>query len=574
MEAETMRLRGDDGRAMRLYDDAISAARNGRFARYEALANERAADFFDERGLSRVATIYLAEARYHYARWGATRKVAMLDAAYHRLTELASGAVAPKSPFGDPIESGEVVDGPRLVDNETLWRATQTLSEEVILERLLERLMTTLRQAAGATRVTLLLRDDEDLYVQADSREGLPTTVLQREQPDPTDLALSVIRYVLRSGEPVVLSDARREASLMSDPYMRHVEARSMLALPLTHRGTRLGVLYLENALATHVFDGERLPVLQVLAAQAAISLQNALLYEQVRGLADSFARFVPREFLRSLGHSQPVDIRFGESVQKEMTVLFADIRRFTTLVEQMSPTENIGFINAYIGYMEPAVLAHGGFIDSYVGDAIMALFDGSATPAVEAAVAMFRALEAFNTERVALGAVAVDIGIGVSTGQLTLGTIGGAERLKCGVIGDAVNVAARIESLTKRYRVRLLISGQAYAGLGPALRRATRLIDRVRVAGHGEPIELFEVFEADPPLVREQKRNSLGRWETAVEHYFAGRFREALSLLTELRASSTLEEDGVLTMYLARARRHLASPPGRWDGIETISEK
>ena len=114
MEAETMRLRGDDGRAMRLYDDAISAARNGRFARYEALANERAADFFDERGLSRVATIYLAEARYHYARWGATRKVAMLDAAYHRLTELASGAVAPKTPFGDPIETGEVVDGPRL----------------------------------------------------------------------------------------------------------------------------------------------------------------------------------------------------------------------------------------------------------------------------------------------------------------------------------------------------------------------------------------------------------------------------------------------------------------------------
>jgi Adenylate and Guanylate cyclase catalytic domain len=187
----------------------------------------------------------------------------------------------------------------------------------------------------------------------------------------------------------------------------------------------------------------------------------------------------------------------------------------------------------------------------------------------------MFRALEAFNTERVALGAVAVDIGIGVSTGQLTLGTIGGAERLKCGVIGDAVNVAARIESLTKRYRVRLLISGQAYAGLGPPLRRATRLIDRVRVAGHGEPIELFEVFEADPPLVREQKRNSLGRWETAVEHYSAGRFSEALSVLTELRASSTLEEDGVLAMYLARTRQHLTSPPGPgWDGIETISEK
>ena len=130
-------------------------------------------------------------------------------------------------------------------------------------------------------------------------------------------------------------------------------------------------------------------------------------------------------------------------------------------------------------------------------------------------------------------------------------------------VIGDAVNVAARIESLTKRYRVRLLISGHAHARLGGALRRATRLVDRVRVAGHGEPVDLFEVFAADPPLVREQKRNSLDRWENALEHYFTGRFAEALAVLTELRASSTLEEDGVLAMYLSRARLHLTSPPG-----------
>ena len=576
MEAEAMRLRGDHSRAMLLYNDAISAAREGHFARYEALANERAARFFAERGLTRVAAIYLAEARYHYARWGATRKVAMLEAEYHRLTEIASGALASREPFtGAPVDPGEVVEGPRVVDNETVWRATQTLSEEVILERLLERVLATLRQAAGATRVTLLLRDDDELYVQADSRDGRPTVVMQREQPDPTDLALSVVRYVLRSGEPIVLSDARREASLMSDPYVRRDDARSMLALPLSHRGAQLGVLYLENALTTHAFDGDRLPVLQMLASQAAISLQNAQLYEQVRGLMDSFSRFVPREFLRSLGHTQPVDIRFGESVQKEMTVLFADIRQFTTLVEQMSPTENIAFINAYIGYMEPAILAHGGFIDSYVGDAIMALFDGSASRAVEAAVAMFRALDEFNAERVALSAVAVDIGIGLSTGQLTLGTIGGAERLKCGVIGDAVNVAARIENLTKRYRVRLLISGHAYAGLEPSLRRSTRLVDRVRVAGHGEPVELFEVFAADPPLVREQKRNSLGRWDTGLEHYFAGRFAEALSELTELRASSTLQDDGVLAIHLARARHNMTSPPGpEWDGIETISEK
>jgi predicted ATPase/class 3 adenylate cyclase len=580
MEAECARLAGEQSRAIRLYDEAISAARDGLFARYEALANERAAHFFIEQGLHRVAAVYLAEARYHYARWGATRKVALLDKDYQRLVRsVGDGLSSSDRLVGTPVQLEETGTGQRIADSETIWQAAQTLSEEVILERLLERLMSTMRRSAGATRVSLLLRDDsgggDTLMVQADSRDERPVRVMQRQRPDGADLPLSVIRSVLRSGQPMILSDARREASLMSDPYLRSNDTRSILALPLTHRGRHIGVLYLENALTTHAFDGECVSTLQVLAAQAAISLQNAQLYEQVRRLADSFSRFVPREFLRSLGHSQPVDIRFGESVQKEMTVLFADIRRFTTLVERMSPDENIGFVNAYIGYMEPVILAHGGFVDSYAGDAIMALFDGPPTGAVEAGVGMLHALEEFNIERASSDAVPVDIGIGINTGRLTLGTIGGADRLKCGVIGDAVNVAARIESLTKRYRVRLLVSGETHRRLALPLRRSSRLVDRVRVAGHDEPVELFEVFEADPPLVREQKRSALGQWERAVEHYFAGRFTEAVPLLWGLRSSSTLEHDAVLAIHLARARRYAESPPGPdWTGVEILGEK
>jgi hypothetical protein len=170
---------------------------------------------------------------------------------------------------------------------------------------------------------------------------------------------------------------------------------------------------------------------------------------------------------------------------------------------------------------------------------------------------------------------VAVDIGIGLNTGGLTLGTIGGADRLKCGVIGDAVNVAARIESLTKRYQVRLLVSGVTHRQLSDPLRRSSRLVDRVRVAGHDHPDELYEVFEADPPLQREQKRSALRRWEQAMEHYFAGRFGDVLSLLDGLRTSSTLENDPILALYLRRARRYADAPPGPdWDGVETLSEK
>jgi len=579
MEAELARLGGDEAGATRFYEKAIAAARDGLFARYEALANESAARFFAQQGLAKVACLYLGEARYQYARWGATRKAKLLEDEYQRFSQWAGngGSLLPvEIPSPAPPASQESHVS-RMLDQDTVWSASQALSEEVILEKLLERLMTTLRQGAGATRVTLLLRDDDndELFVQSDSREDLPTTVMQRQLPDQADLPLGVIRYVLRSGEPMVLADARREATLAHDPYLRGRDTRSMLAMPLAHRGRNLGVLYLENSLATHAFDPDKVATLRVLASQAAISLQNARLYDQVRRLAESFSRFVPREFLRSLGHSQAVDIRFGESVQKVMTVLFSDIRQFTTLVEKMSPTENIGFLNSYIAHMEPAILAHGGFIDSYAGDAIMALFDGPPARAVEAAVAMRRALYEFNAERASAGSAAVDMGIGLNTGLLTLGTIGGADRLKCGVIGDAVNVAARIEALTKRYHVKLLVSGETHRHLALPLRQATRLVDRVRVAGHAEPVTLHEVFEADDPAGREHKIASHARWHEALDGYFAGHFREALRLLNELRAAAPHLDDPVLQLYLERAQRFVAAPPAPgWTAIETLSEK
>ncbi|HVY38553.1 MAG TPA: AAA family ATPase [Polyangia bacterium] len=581
MDAERAALAGDVDRAASLFERAIAAAREGQFAPYEALANERAARFFAARGLGRVAGVYANEARYHYARWGAVRKVQLLDRVVQGLPPDSNPNVAPgrsdeASPGRAPAaaaESGE----PGSLDVETMWRASQALSEEVILEKLMGRLVTSVRESAGATRVCLLLREHAgpELLVQADIRSGRPAEVMQRTPVAAADLPIGMIRYVLRTGESFVTADAMRHRELGNDPYTRGHGTRSMLAMPVVHRGEPLGVLYLENDVTTHAFDPQRVATLRILASQAAISLQNARLYEHIQRMADSFSRFVPREFLRSLGRSQLVDIELGESVQKVMTVLFSDMRGFTSLVERMSPTENIGFVNDYIARMEPAIRGEGGFIDSYIGDAIMALFDVPPAGAVRAGVAMYRALEQFNLQRAAMGERRIEIGVGINTGLLTLGTIGGAERLKCGVIGDAVNLAARLEGLTKRYRVPLLISGRTRQSLPPELLAATRLVDRVRVAGHSERIDLYEVFEADPPWAREGKSAIAARWDEALALYYDRHFADASRAFAELRMTPALQHDGPAELFEARARRYASELPGAdWTGVEVFSEK
>jgi len=581
MNAEVATLDGDIAAASSLYEKAIAAARAGQFARYEALANERAARFFSRRGLDRVAAVYAGQARYQYARWGAVRKARLLGDDERRLALMSGSGVsfpatAPDAAAGEGAAPRDR-DEDRSLDVDTVWRASQALSEEVILEKLLARLVDSVRENAGATRVSLLLRDhdEQEMLLQAETRSGGSAEVMQQRPPDETDLPLSLIRYVVRSREPVVVTDALRHRELVNDPYLRTRSTRSMLAMPVVHRGEPVGVLYLENDLTEHAFDPQRVATIRMLASQAAISLQNARLYEHIQRMADSFSRFVPREFLRSLGHNKLVDIHLGESVQKVMTVLFSDMRGFTSLVESMSPTENIAFVNAYIARMEPAIIAEGGFIDSYMGDAIMALFDAPPAAAVRAAMAMFRALAAFNDERAAAGQRRIEIGIGINSGLLTLGTIGGSDRLKCGVIGDTVNLAARIEGLTKKYRAPLLVSGETHQNLPAEMRAGTRLVDRVRVAGHTEPIEVYEVFDANPAAALDGKSASAGRWHEAVQLYYARRFADAYRAFADLRATRALRDDSPTALFEARARRFAAEPPGpEWTGIEVFSEK
>jgi class 3 adenylate cyclase len=218
-----------------------------------------------------------------------------------------------------------------------------------------------------------------------------------------------------------------------------------------------------------------------------------------------SIERFVPHAFLAIMGKPSIIEVELGDNKRQNMTVLFSDIRSFTTLSEKMTPDENFAFINTYLAHMGPVIRTHNGFIDKYIGDAIMALFE-DADDALRAGLAMHAALEGFNEERRASGLEPIAIGIGLNTGSLMLGTIGEKNRMDGTVISDAVNLASRIESLTKEYHVGLLISQYTYEQLADPKAYDIRPIDVVVVKGKTRPVTIFEVFQTNPPALRAAK--------------------------------------------------------------------
>ncbi len=213
--------------------------------------------------------------------------------------------------------------------------------------------------------------------------------------------------------------------------------------------------------------------------------------------LLDSFARFVPREFLKFLGRADVTEISAGDSNRLRMTVLFTDIRGFTSLSEERPAREIFQFLNEYLARMEPAIHEHGGFIDKFIGDAILALFpeEAGSDGALLAALAMQKELERFNAERQGTGMEPITIGIGVHHGELALGTLGSPRRLETTVIGDTVNVASRLENLTKQFATGLLLSADARAVLRAPDTFVLREIDTVRVQGKKKPLVVYELM-------------------------------------------------------------------------------
>ncbi|MDM8569158.1 adenylate/guanylate cyclase domain-containing protein, partial [Thiotrichales bacterium HSG1] len=277
---------------------------------------------------------------------------------------------------------------------------------------------------------------------------------------------------------------------------------------------------------------------------------------EELASLNRSYERFVPSQFLSLLEKKSIIDINLGEHVEKEMTILFADIRNFTSLSEKMTPQENFNFINSYLSQMDEVVHQHHGFIDKYIGDAIMALFH-NADDAVCGAIAMLKKLVDYNNGRMEAGYDAIRIGIGLNTGALMIGTVGGRNRMDGTVISDAVNVASRVEGLTKVYGTQLLITEHTYEELVDPNEYMMRIIDSTKVQGKSKEVTVYEVFDADSPETINLKNISIEDFEPGFVLYNSGAIADAKLLFEKVLKVNT--NDYAAQVHLKNCERMLS---------------
>lgn len=303
-----------------------------------------------------------------------------------------------------------------------------------------------------------------------------------------------------------------------------------------------------------------------------AIGVQVSALLENLN-LRDSFRRFVPFEFLALLKKRSVQEVDPGDNVSLDMHVMFTDLRDFTLMSEGMGPEGVFTLLNEYLAVMEPEIASVGGFINQYQGDAIMALFAGEADSAVQGAIRMREALGALNMARVDRGETPLRTGTGINSGRLLLGAIGSEERLDSNVVGDAPNLASRVESMTKVYGAKVLISGNTYAHLSRPAEFTLRELDRVIVAGKTEPVVIHELLDVDSAELREQKAECAARFAEGLYCYRAGKFRDARLLFAECLVKAPLDDAAAL--YIGRCAELLAHPPaGVWDGTTVIPGK
>ena len=288
--AEIARLEGRDLEAERSYEQAIRSARDNGFVHNEAIAYERASAFYRARGFNEIADFYLRNARDCYVRWGADGKVRRLDALYPLLgtQELRVG---PTSTIGAPVEQ---------LDLATVLRVSQAVTGEIILEKLINILMRTAIEQAGAERGVLVLSLGSKPRIASEATTRGESVIVDLCDAPVTAAALpeTILHYVVRTNENVILDDAAARSPFAEDPYIRERQARSILCLPLINQAKLSGVLYLENSLARSVFAPARVAVLKLLASQAAIALENTTLYRDLAAREAKIRRLVEADII------------------------------------------------------------------------------------------------------------------------------------------------------------------------------------------------------------------------------------------------------------------------------------
>jgi two-component system sensor histidine kinase ChiS len=260
---------------------------------------------------------------------------------------------------------------------------------------------------------------------------------------------------------------------------------------------------------------------------------------------------FVPRAFLDILKKDSVRDLKLGDHVMQEMTIFFSDIRQFTALLEALTPEQSFKFINSYLSRIVPVITGNGGFVDKYIGDAIMALFPQSDGPdrAVRSAIEIQRELQVYNKHRAKFNYRPLAIGVGIHMGTIMMGVVGVEDRMQNTVISDAVNQASRLEGMCKAYNVSILISEEIFKNLENPGLYLSRNLGRVKVKGRSVPSAVFEIYDGIDAELQDRKKKANRYWEEGIMSlYIQKNYADALFKFRKVR--EILPEDGAALYF------------------------
>ena len=281
-------------------------------------------------------------------------------------------------------------------------------------------------------------------------------------------------------------------------------------------------------------FDGGDVANFQAIANFISSVVDNVQLYDEADRMAASFRRFVPEAFLKIINRTDFKDIALGDQVARHMSVLVTDIRSFTTLSERMTPDQVFAFVNEFLAEVGPVVRAHDGFVNKYIGDAVMALFD-KASDGLNAAIALIRQIDAFNERRRLERKFPIQIGVAVNSGDLMLGAVGEAERLEGSVLADAVNLCFRLESMTKLYGAQILTTNETLNELPDGGNLIVRPIDLVTVKGRRNHVTIMEVLDGLPEERLARKLETRDLYVSGFQSFEFGGYEEAARIFRDV---------------------------------------